>query len=579
MGDDSRQLPLERRVPGATGAGPAKSARPELPEALLQHMQAVVSAAKAQSAVQEEQEHEQEAPPEHVALPDQTAHPEPSASWRQLVLGAASVLKPPDGKTRPLQSGSPTEDPSDGDVRSDTAPLPRLTAPGDLASPVITNVERQPDRAAQAEGEQAGEAERERAAQADRRLASQTERLRAIEAERKAEAKRGAQAERERAGQAERAPRRAAQLERIRAERAAFAREREQAQRQEAGRAAQRSLTAQPGKSAESDNAAKPPSARPPARERASSVVQTPADLQDRHAPPKTRKAPIRRRYRMGALIATATVLLATGWLVLEHPSHTPTHTLTHSRRMSAADMAKVIRNQAAVWVAQQVARGDIVSCDPSMCRTLKAQGIPAHDLLILGPKGADLSDCTVVVATAAVRNRLGSRLDSIYAPAVLASFGSGKARIDIRQTAPDGPAAFWSALRADQRERKTVEPTLAGSLQVVVSATVRSALLDGQVDPRLYLLIEGMATQLPQPIHIMALGDLSPAASPGIPFRSATLIDSIANLQKLLTFAQGLKTPLVPSLSKIIHLDGQPALVVAFPAPSPLGLFNVHGK
>ena len=603
MGDDSRQLPLERRVPGATGAGPAKSAQPELPEALLQRMQAVVSAAHAQA----KQEQEQEARPVHAELPDQTARPESSTSWSQLLLGAASVLKPPNGKTRSRQSGSPTGQPPDEDAGSDTAPQPRLTASGALASPVINNVELQPDCAAQprqerarpagqerqrppdaesdSEADRGAQAERERAAEADRGFASQTERLKAIEAERKAEAERGAQAERERAAQAERerteqaereqaeeAKRersRAAQLERIRADRATYAREREQTRRKEAERIAQRSLTAQSGESAESA------SAMPPAKERATPVVQTPANLQERRPRPSMWKAPIRRHLRVGALVVAGAVLLATGWLVLEHPSHTP----THSRGMNTADNPKVIRNQAAAWVAQQVGRTDVVSCDPSMCQVLKAQGIPAYDVLILGSKGANLFGSTIVVATAAVRNQFGSRLDSVYAPAVLASFGSGKARIDIRQTAPHGPAAYWSALRADQQERRSIEPTLAESLQVVASATVGRALRAGQVDLRLYFLLDGMATDLAQPIQITALGDLSAGASPGIPFRSATLAGSTANLRKLLTFAQALKPPLVPALSKITRLDGQPALVVAFTAPSPLGLPNVDGS
>jgi hypothetical protein len=285
--------------------------------------------------------------------------------------------------------------------------------------------------------------------------------------------------------------------------------------------------------------------------------------------------APARQRFRTGALVTAAAVLLAAGWLVLEHPLHTPTNTSAHLRGRTEAD----ISNQATAWVAQQVGRTDIVACDPSMCQALQAQGIPAHDLLMLGSKGTDLLGSTVVVATATVRNQFGSRLDSVYAPGVLASFGSGKARIDIRQTAPRGPAAYWSALQADQQERKAVEPTLAESVQIVGSAAIRRALRAGQVDSRLYLLIEGMATQLTQPIQIMAWGDLSPGASPGIPFRSATLAGSIANLRKLLTFAQGMNILLAPTLGKIIRLDGQPALLVAFAAPSPLEVFGHLGS
>lgn len=45
MADDSPGSPLERRVPGATGAGPAPSVRRTLPDALIARMQAAVDAA------------------------------------------------------------------------------------------------------------------------------------------------------------------------------------------------------------------------------------------------------------------------------------------------------------------------------------------------------------------------------------------------------------------------------------------------------------------------------------------------------------------------------------------------------
>ena len=89
-------------------------------------------------------------------------------------------------------------------------------------------------------------------------------------------------------------------------------------------------------------------------------------------------------------------------------------------------------------------------------------------DLLRMDPSARDLLNSQVIVSTAAIRNLFGSRLGSVYAPAVLASFGSGKARIDIRQIAPDGAAAYQSALKTDEQERKTIEATLAGSLQIV---------------------------------------------------------------------------------------------------------------
>ncbi len=64
-------------------------------------------------------------------------------------------------------------------------------------------------------------------------------------------------------------------------------------------------------------------------------------------------------------------------------------------------------------------------------------------------PLGSDL-----VVATPALRSQFGARLASVYAPVVIASFGSGAARIDIRAVAADGTAAYDSAARGrPQRE------------------------------------------------------------------------------------------------------------------------------
>jgi hypothetical protein len=141
--------------------------------------------------------------------------------------------------------------------------------------------------------------------------------------------------------------------------------------------------------------------------------------------------------------------------------------------------------NQAAVWVAAQVSRSAVVSCDPAMCQALRAHGFPDSGLLVLQPGRARPGESQVIVATATVRREFGGRLAAVYAPAVIASFGSGNARIDIRQVAPNGAAAYQSALKADLQQRKMAEAPLAGSLQIVVSNKARAQLLAGQVDSR----------------------------------------------------------------------------------------------
>jgi hypothetical protein len=209
------------------------------------------------------------------------------------------------------------------------------------------------------------------------------------------------------------------------------------------------------------------------------------------------------------------------------------------------------------------------------MCLALKANGVPTYDLLVLEPTAPTPFGSQFVVATAAIRNQFGSRLTSVYAPAVVASFGSGNARIDVRQIVPKGAKAFWSQLRADQQERKTFETALLGSLQVVASASAHRQLAAGEVDTRLGTLIEGMASELPQPVHILAFGDLGPGASPGIPLRSATLTGSLPTLRATLAWARKASPPFTPTHVKITQQHGQPVLIVEYAAPSPLGVFS----
>src|SRR6516162_707143 len=142
MGDDrSKQPPLQRRVPGATRAGPTSTVRPELPTALLQRMQAVVNAAHAQ-AVQEETQ--------HSAQPDQDANPEAPASLPQRVPRPAGTPKPSNGVAWARLPTAPHERLSDADAEFDTDPfLPRLTASGTVASPPVNGTAAQPDQAAQ----------------------------------------------------------------------------------------------------------------------------------------------------------------------------------------------------------------------------------------------------------------------------------------------------------------------------------------------------------------------------------------------------------------------------------------------
>jgi hypothetical protein len=227
------------------------------------------------------------------------------------------------------------------------------------------------------------------------------------------------------------------------------------------------------------------------------------------------------------------------------------------------------LRGQAAAWIAQQVSPAAVVSCDPAMCSALQAQGVPSGQLLPLVLADADPLGSDVVVATSAVRDQFGSRLITVYAPEVIASFGSGAARIDIRAIAPDGAAAFESALAADHAARITAGKQLLKNKSIHASPASSTALTGGDVDPRLLVTLAGLAAQ--QRVTIVKFGDPSPGA-PGVPLRSAEIsAASRAKLQAMLSFLRGQQGPYLAA--RIESSGAHLTITFEYDAPGQLGL------
>ena len=251
----------------------------------------------------------------------------------------------------------------------------------------------------------------------------------------------------------------------------------------------------------------------------------------------------------------------------------------------SALGTVATVRRQAATWVARQVAADAIVACDPAMCSVLQGQGIAASRLLVLRSGNADPLGSDVVMATAAVRTQFGSRLASVYAPEVLASFGQGSARIVIRAVAPDGAVAYQAALRADLQARTLVGRQLLGNPRLHVSASARQQLAAGEVDSRLLTTLATLAALYP--IDVAGFGGSSPQASAGVPLRSADISGapgvggtrSAASLASLKGFLLAQRAPYLPAEVNTVRLaTGQAVLRVEFTAPSPLGLLGAGG-
>jgi hypothetical protein len=289
------------------------------------------------------------------------------------------------------------------------------------------------------------------------------------------------------------------------------------------------------------------------------------------------------RRYRMAGALIAVVVLVATGLVAFalsRHSgdgSHRPPVPAPHAIR----DIRE-IRESAASWVASQISASAILSCDPAMCQALRARGIPAARLLVLRSVRTDPLRSRIVVATETVRSEFGRRLTSVYAPAVIASFGSGSLRIDIRAIAPHGAAAYLSQMKADLQTRKDAGAGVAGSQLITTSAAARAQLTEGKVDWRLLFTIAELAGI--QRVSILAFGDSGPGASPGMPLRSADLAEAVSgvdtpspayvrSLVNFLRLQRGIYAP--AHIWTVRVAGGRTALRIEFAAPIPPDMLN----
>ncbi len=233
--------------------------------------------------------------------------------------------------------------------------------------------------------------------------------------------------------------------------------------------------------------------------------------------------------------------------------------------------------------MASQVSGDAIVACDPAMCSALLAQGVTAGNLLVLRSAAADPLGSDVVMATAAVRSQFGARLASVYAPEVIASFGSGELRIDVRAVAPDGAAAFQLALAADLAARRAAGSQLLRNSRIGTSPGARAALLAGQVDSRLLITLAALAVS--GPLQIESFGGSGPRADPACPAADGRAggarcprRPSAASLRNMLAFVRAQRPPYLPARAGIVRdAHGLPVLSVEFAAPSPVGLLQTQ--
>ncbi len=226
---------------------------------------------------------------------------------------------------------------------------------------------------------------------------------------------------------------------------------------------------------------------------------------------------------------------------------------------------------EAAAWIADQVSSNAMVACYPVMCAALQTHRVDAGRLVPLRPGVGNPLGASIMVTSTSTRSQLIDK----YAPALIASFGSGDARIDVRATEPGGAAAYESALRADLAARRSAGSQLLRNWRIQFTARDATQLRAGEVDSRLLATLAALASQYP--FRVTAFGDASPGAQ--VLFREVTITsggDGAARLAGALAMVRAQHPPYLPAHVTIIHSAiGQVALSIEFAAPSPLGLLT----
>jgi hypothetical protein len=253
----------------------------------------------------------------------------------------------------------------------------------------------------------------------------------------------------------------------------------------------------------------------------------------------------------------------------------------TGARALTGLSNAAITRSEAATWIVREISPSAIIACDDVMCSQLFNDGIPASNLLVLSPTATDPLGADVVISTPALRSQFGSRLAGEYAPLAIASFGSGRTRVQVRVVAPDGAAAYRQALNRDVTARQHAGSTLLHNSRITVAASARPDLVAGVVDSRLLVMLPVLAAQYP--VDVLGFYDQAPQASAGVPVTGAELAasDQAAGLTArgyhrwLITFLNDQRSPYRAISVTTARVHGREVVFVRFARPSPLGLLN----
>jgi len=267
---------------------------------------------------------------------------------------------------------------------------------------------------------------------------------------------------------------------------------------------------------------------------------------------------------------------------------------------------AAVARDEAASWIRDWVSVSAVVACDPLMCRALASHGVATARMQQITTNVEDPLSADVVVATPVVREQFGARLAAVYAPGVLARFGAGPVRVDIRVVVNSGAASrYLSQLHADVLARRAAGLALLDNRDLVITGFAERELASGEVDSR---LLANLATLVhwSSPLAVVSVGGSGPGATPGMPLLSMSVAPIVPRPQisltaghrdpawagipgvawlarpmvraaaRIMTFLRVQRTPLLPARCSERRLaNGRIVIEIDFGAPTQFGVFN----
>jgi hypothetical protein len=252
-----------------------------------------------------------------------------------------------------------------------------------------------------------------------------------------------------------------------------------------------------------------------------------------------------------------------------------PSATARPSVPAASARPVTAAESAAASWIADQVSSAAVIGCSPVMCTALQAQGLSASRMVTLAPGLSDVQRADVIATDAVYGQGQAARLQQ-YAPGLVASFGSGRAQVEVRAVAPKGAAAYQSAVRADRSARESAGAQLLRNSNLAFSPAESAQLRAGEVDTRLLATLAELSTQVK--LRVVAFGGASPGVAPL--FRAVTLGaaggnpgSSLGTALSMVSTQEGAYRPMRATLLK--SGAGLAELVIQFASPSPLGLLS----